>query len=124
VATTMSGSVEANNDDTCCRHMTTNQSETVFWSWLHCAESKVNAEYSSYRTLNSGKQENKTEDMSWCWDLHCWHNFANRLYLHAYSSFHALVCKSNRWLEHVYILKSVDNRLESGTGTGSQPILG
>jgi len=44
-------------------HTTTSQSETVSWSWLHCAELKVNAEHSSCGTLNSGKQENKTEDM-------------------------------------------------------------
>jgi hypothetical protein len=50
--------------------------------------------------------------MSWCWGLHCLHNFANRLYLHVYSSFCVVVCKSNWWLEDVYVLKFVDNRLE------------
>ncbi len=94
------------------------------WNWLHSVELKVNVEHSSYDTLNLGKQENKIEDMSWCWYLHCWHNFANKLYVHAYSNFSAVVCKSNWWLEHVYVLKSVDNRLESGTSIGNQPILG
>ncbi len=41
-----------------------------------------------------------------------------------YSSFHAVVCKSNWWLEHTYLLKYVENILESGTTVGSQPILG
>ncbi len=40
------------------------QSEIVSWSWLHCVELKVNAEHSSYGTLNLGKQESKIENMS------------------------------------------------------------
>jgi hypothetical protein len=40
------------------------QSKIVSWSWLHCAKLKVNAEHSSYGTLNSGKSKSKKKDMS------------------------------------------------------------
>jgi hypothetical protein len=40
------------------------QFEIVSWSWLHYVELKVNVEHSTYGTLNSRKQESKTQDMS------------------------------------------------------------